>query len=682
MSSSYGGTHNQDEQSPLLGVVQSHAKKLQYTIDNDNDTGSMTSGHHIVRPATLVKLPERGALKPPARSYWSYYIPAFSWISEYQLTYLLGDFIAGATLASFQIPVSMSYATSLANVPTISGLYGLVVPPIVYAIFGSVPLMIVGPEGPISLVVGQAMIPYIHKKGNEAIINTASSLSPSEVTGIIAGSSGAVLLSAGLLRLGFLDSVLSKALLRGFISAVGFVMMVDQLPAILGLTDLMHEITETHPSPIGKLVFLLEHWKKADPLTSKVAFLALFTVLTLRIIKRKYTGKFKLLHFFPEILFVVIISTVLCTYLNLDEAGLEVVGSITPGKVVVEFPITPSKWHDFRANFSASFFAAVLGFFESTIAAKAIGSRYDCNISTNRELVALGLCNIGGSLVSALPSFGGYARSKVNGLSGAKTQMSSIFMALFTVVSIAYLMPYFFYLPKCVLSSVITVIGLSLVEEAPADIKFYWKIGGYQDLFTLFLTLIFTMMWSVQTGIAVGVFFSVVRVIKHATRPRIQILGRIPGTNVFRNADENPDALEAIEGCLIVKIPEPLTFANTGDLANRLRRLELYGSMRVHPSHPRLVEQDHIHYIIIDLRGMTECDSSAVHALHEIIVGYINRNITVIFTRMPQDRVIRKMFEKSGINKIVVRQSKGHAFFDTIENALIHIDSVTPGGNV
>jgi high affinity sulfate transporter 1 len=652
-----------DETSHLLGKKLSYAGTRKH-IRIVPDEGSP------LRVGTPVKLPERGSLRPEPRSYWSYYFPAMAWISEYKLSYLIGDICAGLTIASFQIPISMSYATSLAYVPTVCGLYGLVVPPIVYALLGSVPQMVVGPEGAISLVVGQAITPYIHKTNQEQ-------LSAAEVAGIISGASGAVLLSAGLLRFGFLDSVLSKALLRGFISAVGIVMVVDQLPSELGLADLMHKVSEVHPTTFGKLVFLINNWRKAHVLTAQVAATAFAVILTFRLVKRRYSSTYRFLHFVPEILLVVIASTMICDYFDLDYQGLEVVGKITPGNVTFEFPITPRKWHDFKANFSASFFAAVLGFFESTIAAKALGSIFDYNISSNRELVALGVCNLAGSLVCALPSFGGYGRSKVNALSGAKTQMAGLVLAGVTVLSIAFLMPFFFYLPKCVLSSVITAVGISLVEEAPADIKFYWKIGGYEDLFTLFLTLLFTVFWSVQTGIAVGVAFSLARVIHHATRPRIQILGRIPGTNIFRNADENPDALETVEGCLIVKIPEPLTFANTGDLGNRLRRLEFYGSLRVHPSHPRLLHKGTVQYIIIDLRGMTQCDSGAVHVLYGLIKGYVNRNITVIFTRVPTDKTIRKMFQQSGINDLVMKQSSGNAYFDTIDEALTYVDHVT-----
>lgn len=655
-----------NESTSLLKTSSHESSSLRHGYYLDNQSGP-------ARVGTPVQMPERRALKPTGKSYWSYYIPAMAWIPHYRFDYFFGDLVAGLTLASFQIPISMSYANSLAQVPTICGLYGLVVPPLVYAVLGSVPQMVVGPEGPISLVVGQAVSPYLVHSGPDKHRNL--SLDPEEIAGLIAGTGGAVLLVGGLLRFGFLDSVLSRALLRGFISAVGLTMIIDQVPAQLGMTELMHEVTGTHPSSIGKIAFVLEYWSKAHKSTSKVALAAFVVILILRIFKRSYKSKYRLLHFLPEILLVVILSTVLSDYFDLHtSAGLEIVGDIKPGKLKLEFPITPARWTDFKTNFSASFFAAILGFFESVIAAKSLGSQYDINISTNRELVALGMANICSSFVNSLPSFGGYARSKVNAMSGAKTQMAGIVLSCVTMLSIAFLMPYFYYLPKCVLSSIISVVGLSLLEEAPNDIKFYWKIRGYEDLATLFATMVFTLVWSVQTGIAVGVGMSLVRVIHHSTRPRIQILGRVPGTHDYRNADELPDLLEGIEGCLIIKIPEPLTFANTGVLRNRLRRLEFYGSMQVHPSHPRLIQKEMFKYLIMDMRGMTECDASAVQTLYELIHDYINRDIRVIFVRMPADSKIRNSFEKSGINELVTRSGTG--YFESIDSALRYVDRV------
>lgn len=203
---------------------------------------------------------------------------------------------------------------------------------------------------------------------------------------------------------------------------------------------------------------------------------------------------------------------------------------------------------------------------------------------------------------------------------------------------------------KAVLSSMITVVAYSLIEEAPHDIAFFIRIRGYTELGLMLIIFASTIFYSLTLGIAIGIGLSLLSVIKHSTRPRIQILGRIPGTNRFENAEDNPEKLEFIEGCLIVKIPEPLTFANTGDLKNRLRRLELYGSANAHPALPRVRSPEHNKNVIFDIHGVTGLDGSGTQVLEEIVRGYRNRGVRVFFSRGPQEGThIWKLLERSGI---------------------------------
>lgn len=157
----------------------------------------------------------------------------------------------------------------------------------------------------------------------------------------------------------------------------------------------------------------------------------------------------------------------------------------------------------------------------------------------------------------------------------------------------------------------ISVVAWSLIEEAPHDISFFIKIRGWRELGLMAIIFLSTIFYSLTLGMALGVGISVLLVIKHSTRPRIQILGRIPGTNRFENAEAEGSSLEFVEGCLIVKIPEPLTFANTGELKARLRRLELYGTSAAHPALPRLRSHESNRNIIFDIHGVTSIDGSA-----------------------------------------------------------------------
>jgi MFS superfamily sulfate permease-like transporter len=215
----------------------------------------------------------------------------------------------------------------------------------------------------------------------------------------------------------------------------------------------------------------------------------------------------------------------------------------------------------------------------------------------------------------------------------------------------------------------ISVVAYSLVEEAPSDIRFFLRIKSWIELFLMFLIFCVTIFWDLKVGVAVGIAFSVLRVISHSTRPRIQILGRVPGTSdKFENAEADPGRLEFIEGCLIVKIPEPLTFANTGQLRNRLRRLEDHGTGSAHPALPRIRDEAHNKNIIFDVHGVTSIDGAGTQVLYELVKGYRNRGVRVFFSRAPNERsAVWKLFVSSGI--VEMCGGEDH-FVKNVEDAL------------
>lgn len=226
----------------------------------------------------------------------------------------------------------------------------------------------------------------------------------------------------------------------------------------------------------------------------------------------------------------------------------------------------------------------------------------------------------------------------------------------------------------------ISVVAYSLMEEAPHDIKFFLRIRGFSELFLMSLIFLATIFYSLPLGIALGVGLSLLSVIRHSTKPRIQILGKLPSsssssaadanspTDKWENAEDNPNGLEFVKGCLIVRIPEPLTFANTGDLSSRLRRLELYGTTDAHPALPRIRDATHNKNIIFDVHGVTGLDGSGAQVLAEIVDGYVERGVRVFFCRVPGERSeVWRKFERSGIVDRV--GGRGH-FVKSVDEAL------------
>jgi MFS superfamily sulfate permease-like transporter len=362
--------------------------------------------------------------------------------------------------------------------------------------------------------------------------------------------------------------------------------------------------------------------------------------------------------YFPDRFIVVALSAVLAWQFSWDKKGLDVLGDVksstgTPG-IPFHWPFQFRHLKHIDTALNTSFLIALLGFFESSVAAKSLSESKELkhmSLSANRELIALGTANIVGGFFMALPAFGGYGRSKVNSSTGGTTPMSSIILSIITLICVLFVVPYFYYLPKGVLSAMVSVVAYSLIEECPHDIRFFLKIRGWTELSLMTIIFVATVFYSLSVGMALGIGLSLLALIRHATKPRIQILGKVPGTtNQFENAELTPENIEYIEGCLIVKIPEPLTFANTGELKNRLKRLEQYGTNAAHPSLPRVRHEDNNRNIIFDVHGVTSIDGSGTQVFAEIVEEYVKRGTRVIFCRLPERRSqVLKSFERSGI---------------------------------
>lgn len=601
-------------------------------------------------PSNTKRLADSHGIKGQRWMYLTYYFPFLKWITQYRLSWLRGDLIAALTMASFYIPMSLSYAANLGHIPPVNGLYAFVFNPIIYAFLGTCPQMVVGPEAAGSLLVGQVVRDSIDqgKSGEDAEVLNA------QIAGVVTSIAGGVILLAGISRLGFLDSVLSRPFLRGFISAIGFVILVDQALPELGLS--LHE--GSHASSWDKLVYVFQHFHEAHKLTAIVSIGAFVIIMVFRTLKKKLQPRYPAVAYFPDRFIVVVCSALLAWKLEWSKQGLELLGDVKAGGgkgIPFHWPLQVTHMKHIDTALGTSVLIALLGFFESSVAAKSLGEGTSelkgITLSANRELIALGTANVVGGCFMALPAFGGYGRSKVNASTGGTTPMSSVFLSLISLFCVFFMLPYFYWLPKGVLSAMISVVAYSLIEEAPHDIKFFIKIRGWMELGLMTVIFLSTIFYSLSVGIALGISLSLLVVIKHSAKARIQILGRIPGEpHRFENAEHAPEQIEHIEGCLIVKIPEPLTFANTGDLKTRLRRLEQYGTNNAHPSLPRVRDEDNNRNIIFDVHGVTSIDGSGTQVLAEIVQQYRDRGARVIFCRLPHRRSqVYARFEDSGI---------------------------------
>jgi len=281
--------------------------------------------------------------------------------------------------------------------------------------------------------------------------------------------------------------------------------------------------------------------------------------------------------------------------------------------------------------------------------------------------------NIVGSFVQGtLPAYGSIARTRVNADVGARSQMSSLVCSSIVLFVTFFLLPYLYYLPKCVLGAIICLIVFSLLAEAPHDIRYYGKMKSWADFALMTSTFVFSIIWDVEVGIVTSLIISLLMVVHRSSKTRMNILARIPGTDNWIPISENenadaPEANENVAGVLIVRIRENLDFANTAQLKERLRRLELYGPQRHHPSEEPSRREASV--LVFHMADVDTCDASAAQIFHELLEEYKSRGVG-LYLAHTRSRVFKK-FKKAGIVDMIGLD----AFRENVADAMAVIEA-------
>ncbi|KIO30050.1 hypothetical protein M407DRAFT_20907 [Tulasnella calospora MUT 4182] len=571
-----------------------------------------------------------------------YYIPSIYWIPNYSASNLWGDAAAGITVASIIIPQSMSYATSLAKLDPTTGLFAAAVPGFVYALLGTSKHLNVGPEAALSLLIGQAVDAIRRGDPHEDVPAWA----PLAASTIITFQVGMISFVLGMFRLGFIDVILSRALQRGFVTAVALVIMIEQLVPMLGLSRLQRELQPV--TTVEKFFFLMEYaWTKTHVLTAAISLGCLSFLILTRMIKTSLRKKFPGIFYVPEVFLLVVLSTVLCEALGWGDEGVAILGEVHArgGGHLVANPLSKRNLSYLTDTTSTALLMAVAGYIDSVVAAKQNAARFGYSISPNRELVALGAGNLLASFFpGTMPGYGAITRSKINADCGSQSQMASLITSSLVILAIVFLLPALHYLPMCVLAAIIGLVVYSILAEAPHDIRYYWKSKAWVDFGLMLLTFISTLFWSVEIGIVVSVTVSLLLVVRESSKTSLKILGRIPGTNRWKPIDENPEAEEDIPGVLIVRVRESLNFANAAQMKERLRRLELYGPSKVHPSEEPSRAQAEV--IVFHMADVEHLDASAAQVFAEMANTYQSQGVEIHFAHLREKQ--RRKFKLAG----------------------------------
>ncbi|KAH9703252.1 Sulfate transporter 4.1 [Citrus sinensis] len=567
-------------------------------------------------------------------------LPCSRWIRTYKWReYFQVDLMAGTTVGIMLVPQAMSYA-KLAGLQPIYGLYSGFVPIFVYAIFGSSRQLAIGPVALVSLLV-------------------------SNVLGGIADSSDelytelAILLA---LMVGIFESImglLSHAVISGFTTASAIVIALSQAKYFLG-----YDVARS-----SKIVPLIKS-------------------IILGADKGKSRKYLRFLRAAGPLTGVVLGTTIVKIY---HPPSITLVGDIPQG--LPNFSI-PKSFECAMSLIPTAILITGVAILESVGIAKALAAKNGYELDSNQELFGLGVANILGSFFSAYPTTGSFSRSAVNHESGAKTGLSGVITGIIMACALLFMTPLFEHIPQCALAAIVVSAVMGLVDYDEAI--FLWHVDK-KDFLLWTITSITTLFLGIEIGVLVGVGASLAFVIHESANPHIDflvgpssllsslskfsmivvidaILGRLPGTTVYRNTQQYPEAY-TYHGIVIVRIDAPIYFANISFIKDRLREYEV----DVDRSTRRGPEVERIYFVILEMAPVTYIDSSAVQALKDLYQEYKSRGIQIAISNLNHEVLLT--LSKSGVVDLIGKEWYFVRAHDAVQVCLQHVQSLKETAN-
>ncbi|MCE9665886.1 sulfate permease [Halomonas sp. M5N1S17] len=513
------------------------------------------------------------------------YLPILQWLPGYGRATLGSDLLAAVIVTVMLIPQSLAYAM-LAGLPPEVGLYASIAPLVVYAIFGTSRTLAVGPVAVVSLMTAAA-VGQVAPQGTPEYLGAAL---------VLALMSGLILTLMGLARLGFLANFLSHPVISGFITASGLIIAASQLKHVLGVEANGHNLLDLLSSLVVSL----------DGVNAPTLVIGLSVLLFLYAARRWLKPALwrvgvparpaDMLTKAAPILAVAV--TTLATWgLGLNALGVAVVGEVPAGLPPLTLPgFDSSLWSQL---FVAALLISVIGFVESVSVGQTLAAKRRQRIDPNQELVGLGTSNIAASFTGGMPVTGGFARSVVNFDAGAQTPAAGAFTALGIAGAALLLTPLIAYLPIATLAATIIVAVLSLVDLSA--IRSTWAYSRC-DAMAMFVTIGVTLGVGVESGILAGVGFSLALHLYYTSRPHSAVVGRVPGTEHFRNVERHQ--VETDPQLAILRVDESLYFANSRYLEDTVMELA--------------ARQPGLRHIVLACQAVNVIDASALESLEVI----------------------------------------------------------------
>ncbi|NQZ54336.1 MAG: sulfate permease [Piscirickettsiaceae bacterium] len=558
------------------------------------------------------------------------YLPIINWLSNYKKQDFNSDVFAGFITAILFIPQGMAYAM-LAGLPIQVGLYASILPPIIYAFLGSSTTLSVGPVSIAAIMIASALsAPEIQALGN-----------PVEQAIILAAEGGIILLLMASLRMGGLVNFISHPVLAGFTSGAAILIVLSQIPHLLGL-------------PVQScgldLVCLSDQLQHANSYTTKVGIFSILVLIFMGaplfwlLTRFKVHNHLKTAFTKSAPLLMIIITTALVTYYQLSEHhDVSVVGHIVSGLPSISLAFITNSSSPWIALLPSAAFISLIAYVESVAIAKVTANLRGEKIAPNQELIALGASNVASAVTGGMPVAGGFSRTMVNFSAGARTQLSMLIAVAFLMLAVVYFTDQFSAIPKAVLAAIILVAIAPLIKFR--EIISTWKYDA-ADGVAQFITLAGVLVLGIEKGIALGVLFTIISFLRRTSRPHIAVIGRIKNTEQFRNVDRHQ--VETWDNLLLFRIDENITFSNVDYIADFIEE---------HANN-----NEKLKHLVLVFSSVSYIDTTAIELLTKTIKTYKDRGVTLHLAE-----VKGPVMDKLQKTDFMIQLRSGKIFFHTTE---------------
>lgn len=480
---------------------------------------------------------------------------------------LRSDVIAGLTSAAVVLPKAMGYAT-LAGLPVQVGLYTAFVPMMLYAVLGTSRVLSVSTTSTLAIVTLSALREVVPDTG-DGLLQAAT---------LLTLMVGGILILAALLRLGFVANFISEPVLVGFQAGIGAVIVVDQLPKLLGI----HIAKGSFLHNLQAIGANLSH------ISIPTLLLGVLTIAGLGVFKRFRPQ-------WPASLLLIAAAVAGVAWLGWAQTGIELVGAIPRGFPAFSVPkltLASELW-------PAALAIAFISFTETAAAGRAFARADEPRPRENIELLATGLANAVGSLFGCMPAGGGTSQTAVNRMSGARSQIAGLTTAAMALLTILFLSPFVSLMPQAALAGIVVFYSARLIK--PADFSAILQVRRREFVWAVIAVLGVALLGTLK-GIVIAIIFSLAALAEQAANPPVYVLGRKPGTNVFRPRSREHPEDESFPGLLLLRVEGVVFFLNAQRIGGKIQPL---------------IEEAQASIVALDLSAVPDLEYSALKMLIE-----------------------------------------------------------------